>query len=120
MKTTRRGAIARLTSATAGLLGSALVDRLAAQQPCGDNGAAGTLLGTLPLSRPDGVIQPFGVKFGGAGLDARQVTDLSGLRADRLITPNQLAFVRTECPPAVARRRGPWSIATTGLVGREG
>src|SRR3954465_2076172 len=111
MKTTRRGAIARLTSATAGLVGSALVDRLAAaQQPCDDGAAPGTLLGTLPLSRPDGVIQPFGAKFGGAGLDARQITDLSRLAPDRLITPNPLAFIRTECPPPPPPQPGPWGI----------
>ena len=63
----------------------------------------GTLIGTLPLSRDDGVVQPFGVKFGGPGLDARQVTDLSRLEPDRLITPND-ARVR---PHRVPRRRRP-------------
>ena len=119
-KPSRRDAIARVVSATAGLLGSGSLDRLAAQQPCADGGAAGTLIGTLPLSRADGVIQPYGVKFGGPGLDARQITDLSRLEPDRLITPNDAVFVRTERPPAAARPLASWRIATTGLVAREG
>ena len=117
MMESRRAALAHLASATAGLLGSGSLDRLAAQQPCADGAAAGTLIGTLPLSRDDGVIQPFAVKFGGPGLDARQVTDLAHLEPDRLITPNDLAFIRTECPAAVTRRPRPWTIATTGLDG---
>ncbi len=114
----RRGAIARIVSATAGLLGSGSLDVLA--ESCADGTGAGTLAGTLPLSRPDGVIQPYGVKFGGPGLDARQITDLSRLHPDRLITPSNDVFVRTERPPAVARRSRPWRIATTGLLAREG
>jgi DMSO/TMAO reductase YedYZ molybdopterin-dependent catalytic subunit len=117
---TRRSAIARMASATAGLLGSGYLDGLAAQQPCADGAAAGTLVATLPLSRPDGVIQPYGVKFGGAGLDARQITDLSRLAPDRLITPSEAVFVRTERPAAAARRSRPWRIATGGLAAREG
>jgi hypothetical protein len=62
------------------------------------------LLGTLPLFRAGWPVQPFGVKFGGAGLDARLVTDLSLLEPDRLITPNALAYIRTECPSVPQRR----------------
>jgi DMSO/TMAO reductase YedYZ molybdopterin-dependent catalytic subunit len=120
MKNSRRGAIAQIVSATAGLLGSSGLDRLAAQQPCADGAAAGTLIGTLPLSRADGVIQPYGVKFGGPGLDRRQITDLSRLDPDRLITPNDAVFVRTERPPEAARRSRSWRIATEGLLAREG
>jgi DMSO/TMAO reductase YedYZ molybdopterin-dependent catalytic subunit len=54
------------------------------------------------------------------GLDARQITDLSRLDPDRLITPNDAVFVRTERPPAAARPLASWRIATTGLVAREG
>src|SRR5687767_12875461 len=118
-KPSRRSAIAQIVSASAALAGSSL-DRLAAQHPCADGAAAGTLIETLPLSRDDGVLQPFAVKFGGPGLDARQVTDLAHLEPDRLITPNDLAFIRTECPAAVPRRPRPWSIATTGLLARAG
>jgi DMSO/TMAO reductase YedYZ molybdopterin-dependent catalytic subunit len=91
--------------------------RLAAVQPCADAAAAGTLLGTLPLSRAGAPVQPFGVKFG-RGLDARLVTDLSQLAPDRLITPNPLAYIRTECPPDVATDRRPWAINVSGLVER--
>ena len=65
-------------------------------------------------------IQPYGVKFGGPGLDRRLITDLSLLEHGRLITPNSLAFVRTECPPSVAQHRGPWQIKTSGLMARAG
>ena len=64
--------------------------------------------------------QPYGVKFGGRGLDTRLITDLSQLDDGRLITPNQLAYIRTECPPAVLADRRPWTIATLGLIEREG
>ena len=114
----RREALARVASASAGLA-AAYLDRLAAQQPCADPAAAGTLVDTLPLSRQGAPVQPYGVKFGGRGLDARLVTDLSKLEPGRLITPNSEAFVRTECPPAVARHSGPWQIKTSGLLRQE-
>jgi DMSO/TMAO reductase YedYZ molybdopterin-dependent catalytic subunit len=117
-KPSRRVAIAQLVSASAGLAASYL-DRLAAQQPCADPAAAGPLIDTLPLSRQGAPVQPYGVKFGGRGLDARLVTDLSKLEPDRLITPSSEAFVRTECPPAVARHSGPWQIKTSGLLRQE-
>lgn len=88
--------------------------------PCAGGDALGELVGTLPLSRPDGIVQPLGIKLGGPGLDARLFTDLSRLEPNRLITPTELAYVRTECPPAVAAHTGPWQIRTSGLVAREG
>ena len=115
---TRREALAQLATASAALAATCL-DRLAAQQPCPDPASAGTLLATLPLSRSGAPVQPYGVKFGGRGLDARLITDLSLLQPDRLITPNALAFVRTECPAVVARHRGPWQIKISGLLGQE-
>ncbi len=51
-------------------------------QSCEDPHALGQLVETLPLSRAGGLVQPFGVKIGGPGLDARSNTDLSGLQAD--------------------------------------
>lgn len=82
--------------------------------PCGAEGPLGSLVATLPLSRPGGVEQPFGVKLG-TGLDARLFTDLSRLDANRLVTPTPLAYVRTECPPAVTAHRGPWKIGALTL-----
>jgi DMSO/TMAO reductase YedYZ molybdopterin-dependent catalytic subunit len=105
---------------------SALIDpgptlaRLVAQHPCGDAAAGSELLGTLPLSRVGARAEPFGVKFGGAGLDALLVTDLSQLQPDRLITPSALAYIRTECPPQVAAHRGPWTIKASGLMAHPG
>jgi DMSO/TMAO reductase YedYZ molybdopterin-dependent catalytic subunit len=108
-----------MASVSAGLAASYL-DGLAAQLPCADPATAGTLIDTVPLSRSGAPVQPYGVKFGGRGLDARLITDLSRLEPDHLITPNSLAFVRTECPAAAAHHRGPWRIRTSGLLAREG
>jgi DMSO/TMAO reductase YedYZ molybdopterin-dependent catalytic subunit len=119
MNSSRRRALAHILTGSAGLLANGYLDRLAAQQLCADGDAAGTLVGTLALSRADGETQPFGVKFGGPGLDARKIADLSRLDANRLVTPNDLAFIRTERPASAARRRPPWTIATTDLQGRE-
>jgi DMSO/TMAO reductase YedYZ molybdopterin-dependent catalytic subunit len=88
---------------------------LAASQPCAVAGDPGTLLGTLPLFRSVAQEQPFGVKIGGRGLDARLVTDLSILEPGRLITSNSLAFIRTESPPAAASRK-PWTMTASGLI----
>jgi len=85
---------------------------------CGADQALGRLVGMLPLSRPGGVVQPFGVKIGGRGLDTRLNTDLSKLEPDRLITPTDQIYLRTECPPAVAAHQGPWTIKTSGLLAK--
>jgi DMSO/TMAO reductase YedYZ molybdopterin-dependent catalytic subunit len=119
----------RVIGAVAAAAGAALFDpgpvlaRLIAEQtaqPCGPEGDLGRLVATLPLNRPDGVVQAFGAKIGGPGLDTRLNTDLSGLQPDRLITSNDLAYIRTECPPEVLAHRGPWTISTSGLVARRG
>jgi DMSO/TMAO reductase YedYZ molybdopterin-dependent catalytic subunit len=112
----RREAISTFAAAGAAVLFDprSLLDRVIDQR-CADS-AWGLLLRTLPLSRRDGVDQPFGVKQGGAGLDARLVTDLSTLQPDRLITPNALACVRTEAP-AVAKALDGWSVTISGQVG---
>jgi DMSO/TMAO reductase YedYZ molybdopterin-dependent catalytic subunit len=112
----RRQAIGTLAAAGAAALFDprSIIERSIDDQ-CG-NAVWGELAGTLPLSRADGVVQPFGVKGGGEGLDARQITDLSTLQPDRLITPNALACIRTEAPRAAARVEG-WSIMISGPVG---
>jgi DMSO/TMAO reductase YedYZ molybdopterin-dependent catalytic subunit len=111
------GVLAASGAATVATTAWPLLDRLAAAQAC--EPPAGTLLGTVPLSGAGMPVQPFGVKFGGRGLDARLLTDLSLLEADRLITPNALAYVRTECPPDVASDRRPWTIKASGLLERQ-
>lgn len=119
----RRDAI-RAIAATAGASlvdpGPALTRLIAEQsaQGCGVDEALGRLVGTLPLSRPGGVVQPFGVKIGGPGLDARLNTDLSKLEPNHLITPTNQIYLRTECPPAVATHQGPWTIRTSGLLAK--
>jgi DMSO/TMAO reductase YedYZ molybdopterin-dependent catalytic subunit len=114
----RRQLLAGLAATGAAMLADPgrVLARLAAAQPCGDPAAAGPLIGTLPLFRGDAPVQPFGVKFGGPGLDARLVTDLSLLEPGRLITPNSLAYIRTESPSEAAKQQGPWVIRTSGLL----
>jgi DMSO/TMAO reductase YedYZ molybdopterin-dependent catalytic subunit len=87
-----------------------------AQAPCEGEPPLGERLDTLPLGRVGWAPQPFGVKFGGTGLDARLVTDLSQLRADALITPTERVYVRTECPAAATdeARQKAWTIAIGG------
>lgn len=88
--------------------------RLAADVPCA--APAGELVGTLPLFRNR--VQPglFGVKYDGVGLDARLDTDLSLLTPNNLITPNELAYIRTEIPAAAANHHGPWTLEASGLL----
>jgi len=112
----RRQALGTLAAAGASALFDPrfIVER-ALDEQCG-KAEWGELVGTLPLSRPDGVVQPFGVKGGGAGLDARQITDLAALQPDRLITPNALACIRTEAPH-LANRGDDWTIRISGPAG---
>jgi DMSO/TMAO reductase YedYZ molybdopterin-dependent catalytic subunit len=90
--------------------------RLAADVPC--VAPSGDLLGTLPLFRDRAQVQEFGVKYGGPGLDARMVTDLSLLEPGKLITANDKAYIRTEIPAAAAAHTGPWTIETSGLLAK--
>jgi DMSO/TMAO reductase YedYZ molybdopterin-dependent catalytic subunit len=90
--------------------------RLAADVPCVGGAPAGELLGTLPLFRNKPQPQPFGVKISGQGLDARLITDLSILEPNNLITPNELAYIRTEIPAAAANHQGPWTLDASGLL----
>lgn len=108
------------TIATAGI--ATLVEpgrvlaRLAADFPCTGPAPAGELLGTLPLFRDRSQAQPFGVKISGTGLDARLITDLSKLEPHNLITPNDLAYIRTEMPEAARNHQGPWTLDASGLL----
>jgi DMSO/TMAO reductase YedYZ molybdopterin-dependent catalytic subunit len=63
-------------------------------------------------------VQPFGEKISGSGLDARLITDLSILESGTLITPNHLAYIRTEMPADAANHTGPWTIEASGLVAK--
>lgn len=92
--------------------------RLAADVPCAAGGPAGEIVGLLPLFRDRSQAQDFGVKFGGPGLDARRVTDLSKLEPNKLITANGLAYIRTEMPAAAAEAaaKGPWTLDAGGLI----
>jgi len=92
-----------------------VLGRMVTDVPC-VAGPAGELLGTLPLYRNRLVPGQFGVKYDGVGLDARLDTDLSLLEPGKLITPNELAYIRTEIPAAAANHQGPWTLDTSGLL----
>jgi DMSO/TMAO reductase YedYZ molybdopterin-dependent catalytic subunit len=109
------GALAAASAATLVEPGEVLA-RLAMDVPCVAGGPAGELLGTLPLFRDRSQAQAFGVKYGGVGLDSRLVTDLSILEPGKLITPNELAYIRTEIPSAAKEHQGPWTLETSGLL----
>jgi DMSO/TMAO reductase YedYZ molybdopterin-dependent catalytic subunit len=118
MQPTRRQALGTLAAASAAMIvepGDVLA-KLAADVPCTGPAPAGELLGTLPLFRNR--VQPglFGVKYDGVGLDARLDTDLSHLQPDNLITPNDLAYIRTEIPASAANHQGPWMLDASGLL----
>ncbi|MGE0866689.1 MAG: molybdopterin-dependent oxidoreductase, partial [Vicinamibacterales bacterium] len=122
MHPTRRQVLGTLAAAGAATLvdpGNVLA-KLAADVPCTAATPAGELLGTLPLFRYRTQNQAFGVKYGGPGLDARMVTDLSLLEPGKLITANELAYIRTEIPAAAAAHTGPWTIETSGLLAKDG
>ena len=93
-----------------------VLGRLAADVPCTGAAPAGELLATLPLFRDRSQAQPFGVKISGSGLDARLITDLSILEPGNLITPNELAYIRTEMPAAARAHQGPWTLDASGLL----
>src|SRR6476659_5682196 len=117
MTATRRDLLGALAAASA----AAFVDpgtvlaRLIATEACTPDKWR-SLLGTVPLFRTGAPAQPFGVKLGGRGLDARLATDLSTLDLDHLITPTSLAFIRTESPAGLARQAG-WTVNVSGLAG---
>ena len=118
MQPTRRQLLTTLAAASAATLvepGDVLA-RLAADVPCTGPAPAGELLGTLPLFRNKPQPQPFGVKISGEGLDARLITDLSILEPGSLITPNELAYIRTEIPAAAANHQGPWTLDANGML----
>jgi DMSO/TMAO reductase YedYZ molybdopterin-dependent catalytic subunit len=118
MDQTRRQMLGTLAAAGAATLvepGEVLA-RLAAEVPCVGGAPAGELLGTLPLFRNRPQPQPFGVKISGQGLDARLITDLSILEPGNLITPNELAYIRTEIPAAAKNHQGPWTLDASGLL----
>jgi len=117
MNPSRRQILGTLAAAGAATLvepGEVLA-RLAADVPCVAGGPAGELLGTVPLFRGRAPKPPFGVKYE-VGLDARLITDLSRLEADRLITPNEQAYIRTEMPAGARSHQGPWTLDTSGLL----
>jgi DMSO/TMAO reductase YedYZ molybdopterin-dependent catalytic subunit len=119
MSPTRRQVLSMLALAGAAELvdPGPVLAHLAADARCAQ--PAGALLGTLPLFRDRSQAQPFGVKFG-PGLDARRITDLSLLEPGKLMTPNGLAYIRTEMPPlAIGHLARGWTVDIGGLVAKD-
>lgn len=88
----------------------AWLEALAAQAPC-TAGPSGELIRTLPLYGPGAREAPLGQMVGGAGLDARLFTDLSGLDGASPVTPTAAMFVRTAAPRALPADTSSWSVA---------
>ncbi len=97
------------------IAGAGWVERLLAAQdaPLLPPPAGGRLLRVVPLGRFDGKPTPRLGQLLGAGLDARQFTDISGLTADTLVTPTNQFFVRTAASRAHSAR-GPGLIRFAG------
>jgi DMSO/TMAO reductase YedYZ molybdopterin-dependent catalytic subunit len=119
--TSRREMLGTLAAAAAATLvdPGEVLGKLAADVPCVAGGPAGELLGTLPLFRNKPQVDVFGKKYA-VGLDARLLTDLSKLEPGALITPNELAYIRTEIPAGAANHTGPWTFDTGGLLAEPG
>ena len=85
-----------------------------AAQSCTD-APLGDFVNEVPLQGDRARATPFGVVVGGGGLDARQFTDLSRLRPDRLVTPTAEMFLRTSAPPSVRERLAKWPFSIDAL-----
>jgi hypothetical protein len=109
---------ATLAATGAWALDAASVERLMAQAGCAA-GLPGDLVDVLPLTGERPRPTAYGQALGGSGLERRQFTDLSGLSPDRLITPSNQVFVRTDTPPGVAERAASWNVGL-GPDGRAG
>ncbi|HUR34438.1 MAG TPA: molybdopterin-dependent oxidoreductase [Vicinamibacterales bacterium] len=80
--------------------------------------SGGRLVRSLPLGRFDGRPAPPLETLLGAGLDARQFTDLSDLDSDHLQTPVERFYIRTSRPASLPDL-ATWQIVSGGLVTRE-
>lgn len=80
--------------------------------------ASGRLVKTMPLGRFDGRPTPPLHTLLGAGLDARQFTDLSLVDSDHLTTPSDRFYVRTSQPPTLPPATE-WKVVCGGLVADE-
>ena len=118
-KPSRRGAIAQVVSTTVGLLGSSWSRRFRRTVALRRSGRRRPL-GTVPLSRTGAPEQPYGVKFGGRGLDARLITDLSRIEPGRPVTPNPRRSSAPSVRPLSLDTAGPGKIKTSGLLRQEG
>ena len=114
MTLTRRTFLARSIAAGAAL--GRFFEGAAAQAVPPGPVANGRFVRTVPLGRFDGrPTPPLGTLLG-AGLDARQLNDVSTLTEDTLITSNERFFVRTAYSPSAHGIPGPWILRIGGRV----
>lgn len=76
-----------------------------------ETGEEGTMLGTVPFTDEQADLEV----VSGEGLDGRLYTDLSKLKDDALVTPNETFYIRTRYPDLLDPN-APWKIALGGLV----
>jgi len=83
---------------------------------CADPFAGAQMLEQLAFTIDDGqpIQVPFHTKLN-QGWDARLYTDLTQLDADRLVTPTELFYIRTEFPDLLVTTDD-WQIAVSGLA----
>jgi DMSO/TMAO reductase YedYZ molybdopterin-dependent catalytic subunit len=104
--------------AASGGLGTSLLAALARPaETAQPRRRAGRFVRTLTLGDGPGSNRPPLNQLVGSGLDARLFTDLSGLAAGAMITPNDHFYVRTECPIGAAAIHE-WMLALGGDVRR--
>lgn len=96
-----------------------MLDRLVGAQTLGRAPTPGArFVKTMPLGRFDRRPTPPLHTLLGTGLDARQFTDLSGVRAEQRHTQTEHFFIRTAAPPSLPPVSA-WSIAVGGLLPTE-
>jgi DMSO/TMAO reductase YedYZ molybdopterin-dependent catalytic subunit len=102
--------------AASGGVGTSLFAALASHAE-GQPRPTGRFVRTLTLGNAPGSNNPPLNQRLGAGLDARLFTDLSGLAAGAMVTPNEHFFIRTESPVGADTIRA-WTLALGGDVRR--
>jgi len=111
MPSRRRFLRAGAAVAGAWSLDRATLARLLAQADCQAALPAGELLEILPVTGDRPRATAYGEMLGGPGLERRRFTDISGLTPDRLITPSDQMFLRTDVPPGITERAARWQVS---------
>jgi len=100
-----------------GGLGTSLFAMIARHADAQPLHPVGRFVRTLTLGSAAGSNNPPLNQRVGGGLDARLFTDLSGVAAGAMVTPNERFFIRTESPIDANAIRA-WTVALGGTVGQ--